>query len=113
MNAAKSAALAAGHFLGTNRNIDIQTGAVQDRDVKLKADEQSEAIILNSLSSMAPYPVLAEEGGEYGDLSQDSFMWIVDPLDGTVNYSRGINLCCVSIALYQGWKPILGVVYDF
>ena len=40
-------------------------------------------------------------------------MWIVDPLDGSLNYSRGIPLCCVSIGLWDGNRPVLGVIYDF
>ena len=40
-------------------------------------------------------------------------LWVVDPLDGTANYSRNIPLCCVSIAMLLDAKPVLGVVYDF
>ncbi|EAI7420024.1 inositol monophosphatase, partial [Campylobacter jejuni] len=39
--------------------------------------------------------------------------WIVDPLDGSLNFSQDIPICCVSVALYKGNEPILGVVYDF
>ncbi len=45
---------------------------------------------------------------------KDSLRWIVDPLDGTVNFYYGlIDLCCISIALWDGNKPILGVVSRF
>jgi myo-inositol-1(or 4)-monophosphatase len=40
-------------------------------------------------------------------------LWVVDPLDGTANYSRNIPLCCVSIAMLSDAKPVLGVIYDF
>ena len=40
-------------------------------------------------------------------------LWVVDPLDGTANYSRNISLCCVSIAMLSDTKPVLGVIYDF
>ena len=40
-------------------------------------------------------------------------LWVVDPLDGTANYSRNIPLCCVSIALLSETKPVMGVIYDF
>ena len=40
-------------------------------------------------------------------------LWVVDPLDGTANYSRNIPLCCVSIAILSDTKPVLGVIYDF
>ena len=39
-------------------------------------------------------------------------LWVVDPLDGTANYSRNIPLCCVSIAMLSDAKPVLGVIYD-
>ena len=48
-------------------------------------------------------------------LSKESYknLWVVDPLDGTANYSRNIPLCCVSIAILSDAKPVLGVIYDF
>ena len=82
------------------------------RDIKLQVDRDAEARILQILSE-SEYPVLAEESGEQGDLTSDSPCWIVDPLDGTMNYKHGLPLCCVSIALSQGNDPILGVIDDF
>ena len=38
---------------------------------------------------------------------------VVDPLDGTANFSRNIPICCISIALIEKFKPVLGVIYDF
>ncbi|MGD9971485.1 MAG: inositol monophosphatase [Desulfatirhabdiaceae bacterium] len=113
IEAARCAALAAGHFLAVNRDLAHQAAGSAARDVKLKADQEAEAIILNILSRLAPHPVLAEEAGQLGDLSEKAPIWIVDPLDGTVNYSRGMDLCCISIALYEDWTPLMGVVYDF
>ena len=43
----------------------------------------------------------------------DRIFWVVDPLDGTANFSRDIPICCVSIALVEKLKPIMGVIYDF
>ena len=45
--------------------------------------------------------------------SEDGLLWVVDPLDGTSNYFRGIDQCCVSIALMQNESSLLGVVYNF
>jgi len=108
---AKHAATAAGQRLQ-----EIRRDAVLDtsgRDVKHQADLESEAKILEILTEASPYPVLAEESGEQGVTHEDSPVWIIDPLDGTLNYSRGVALCCVSIALWQRNEPILGVVNDF
>jgi len=83
------------------------------RDIKLQADRDSEAAILAVLDS-TPWPRLAEESGEHGAVAQgDTPYWVVDPLDGTVNFSRGIPFCSVSVALCIGDRPLLGVVTDF
>ena len=40
------------------------------------------------------------------------YLWVIDPIDGTANYSRGIDECAISVALVQGKEPLLGVVYN-
>jgi len=78
-------------------------------DVKLQDDRDAEEVLAES-----GLPVLAEESGDGGaPIAQDAVHWVVDPLDGTVNYSRGIAYCCVSVALSAGGAPVLGVVNDF
>ena len=82
-------------------------------DVKLQDDRDAEAAVLQVLAESG-LPVLAEESGDGGaPIAQDAVHWVVDPLDGTVNYSRGIAYCCVSVALSAGGAPVLGVVNDF
>jgi len=110
---AKSAALTAGHYLYSNRYQKQQINDSVRRDVKLQIDKESESIITDILLSSDSYPILAEESGMTGVASETSPVWVVDPLDGTLNYSKGMDLCCVSIALYNGLTPILGVIYDF
>jgi myo-inositol-1(or 4)-monophosphatase len=82
------------------------------KDIKLNADRHAEEIILKKLESSG-LPILTEEAGEQGLLEDKAPFWIVDPLDGTFNYHRGIGLCCVSIALWLGNSPLLGVINDF
>jgi myo-inositol-1(or 4)-monophosphatase len=92
---------------------DKQTVLMEDvKDIKLQADRDAEARILDMLRE-SPYPVLAEDSGEHGALAGDEPFWVVDPLDGTLNFSRGLPICCVSIALSVGDAPFLGVIYDF
>lgn len=82
-------------------------------DIKLQADVESEQLIRSQLAATG-YPVIGEEGG--GDsnlLNGNEPYWVVDPLDGTFNYSRGNPATCVSIGLMRGETPVLGVVYDF
>ncbi|HEV8660580.1 MAG TPA: inositol monophosphatase family protein [Thermoanaerobaculia bacterium] len=81
------------------------------RDVKLAADRESERTILQILRSGSDWPVLSEESGWSGD-SRAPVRWIVDPLDGSMNYLRRIPFCCVSIALWQDDEPLLGVIHD-
>lgn len=82
------------------------------RDIKLQADRDAEAIILDVLMQSG-LPVIAEESGESGTHGDDTPTWIVDPLDGTMNFKHGIPLCCVSLALSLGGRPVLGVIDDF
>ena len=39
--------------------------------------------------------------------------WVIDPLDGTANYFRGLDQCCVSIALLDGSEALIGIIYNF
>ena len=85
---------------------------VDEHDIKLAADIQAEEIILKTLDESG-LPVLAEESGEHGAVRAAGPYWVVDPLDGTGNFSRGIPGCCVSIGLYSDKGPVLGVILDF
>ena len=109
---AKIATRDAGHQLIKNKNIINKILSSTDKDIKLKADISSEKIIKNIIETESNYPILAEESGLSTKNLPDIF-WVVDPLDGTANYSRDIPICCVSIALISGLKPVLGVIYDF
>jgi myo-inositol-1(or 4)-monophosphatase len=87
--------------------------AKTNHDVKLAGDETSESIILNVLTQERSYPILAEESGFHGTIEPEHPHWIVDPIDGSFNFYRGIPFGAISIALWQGDTPLLGVVYDF
>ncbi|MDB4779801.1 inositol monophosphatase [Akkermansiaceae bacterium] len=107
---AKQAALQAGLFLRQNQS-EISITKESGRDIKLNADVQSQKIILEVLENSA-FEVLSEEKPETWVDHGIDYYWIVDPLDGSLNYSRHIPLCCISIALWRENEPILGVVYD-
>jgi len=82
-------------------------------DIKLQADVDSETLIRERLLR-TKLPVIGEEiGGDAGLLDRGEPYWAVDPLDGTYNYLRGLPACCVSIGLWRGRRPVLGVIYDF
>ncbi len=108
---AESAAREAGRLLAgrTDRRVLVSEG----HDVKLELDRISEELICAKLARGSNFPILGEESGLSAALEPGCPFWIVDPLDGSLNFSQGIPLCCVSIALWCGNTPVLGVVYDF
>jgi len=110
---AKTAAKTAGNLLRELQRKPAHILNADGRDLKLHADRESEKVIIQGLKAASSYMILAEESGEHGSLDSDTAMWIVDPLDGTINFSRGMSLSCVSIALWRQNHPVLGVVYDF
>lgn len=87
-------------------------------DLVTKADGLSERLIISRLAKKFPgHKILAEEqycrdqaSGYSVNLSD--FTWVIDPLDGTTNYSHQFPVYCVSIALVQRDQVILGVVYN-
>lgn len=74
-----------------------------------RTDGDAEAAILAVLRDGSRFPVLSEEAGGTRDSGQG--LWIVDPLDGTTNFSRGLPLCAVAIALMRDRRVELGVIY--
>lgn len=74
-----------------------------------QTDRDAETIILDILASDSAYAILSEEAG--GARDSDAGLWVVDPLDGTTNFSRGIPLFAASIALMRGPSVVLGVIY--
>ena len=89
------------------------------RDVVTEADHLSEALILEAIRARFPDDaILAEETGEHRAIAGEAptsgrgRVWIVDPLDGTVNYANGIPMFCVSIGLVVDGVPVVGVVLD-
>lgn len=108
---AESTALLAGRHLKNKQSDWAKIVFEQGRDVKVKADKLAEEIILAQLKTATDFPILTEETGWHGERSQ--WTWIVDPLDGSFNYSQHIPFCCVAIALVKDGEPQLGVVYDF
>ena len=109
---AKQAAKESGKLLLDKRSQLNKNLESSSKDTKLLADIKSEKLINEILNSSSEYQILGEEGGKSDENLGDTY-WVVDPLDGTANYNRGIPICCVSIGLIKNMKPILGVIYDF
>ena len=102
--------------LRAHKRISQQTA----HDIKLELDERSQRMIERALRKSHPeIPILGEEG-VVGD-PDSPWRWVVDPIDGTVNFSRGLPHACISIALqsrhegarhWDDFSTELGVVYD-
>lgn len=87
-----------------------------EHDVVTEVDTLSEQLIISAIHDAFPRDsILAEESGRTDVVvgsPTDERVWIIDPLDGTVNYANGIPVFCVSVGLAVGGRPAIGVVYD-
>ena len=104
-----------------------QAGAIQhdryetDLDVRTKSasidlvtevDHACEALIVGTLTKQRPDDaILAEEGGGE-DRADAEWRWVIDPLDGTMNYAHGYPRFCVSIGIQHRGVPTVGIVFD-
>ena len=128
LDVAVKAARAAGALMEKNRHVPKKASEVTQHDIKLELDVKCQQLIEKKLASVFPkFSVLGEEG-ETGD-SGAEHRWVIDPIDGTVNFAYGIPHSCVSIALQEkvqsssgkgrarhsvtpdGYSTLLGVVY--
>ena len=111
LNAAENAARAAGKLLRENFQQQQRVKASAAHDIKLEIDVRAQELIGKLLLEEFPEHALYGEEGIVGDQSSDH-QWVVDPLDGTVNYFYGIPHFCVSIALRLQKEIVVGVIYD-
>jgi len=107
---AKRTAIEAGNYLLSRKDQNLAVHSDLGRDIKLEIDRETEGLIRDRLSSTG-ISILGEELGS--DNIQSQFKWIVDPLDGTSNYFRGLDQCCVSIALMDEEEVLVGIIFNF
>ena len=112
VNVMVKAARAAGNvLLRSMHKLDAINVVEKDRmDFASDVDDAAEKIIIKELRRAYPdYAILGEEGGAQGSSRS---VFVIDPLDGTSNYLRGLPHWCVSIALVEGGEVQHGVVFD-
>ena len=81
------------------------------QELVTEADTESEKEIIAAIRSAFPgHGVLSEECGRINTPSE--YRWIIDPLDGTVNFAHGVPIFCISIALAFNGEVVLGVVFN-
>ena len=76
-----------------------------------EADHAAEKAIIDVIKTEYPdHYILSEEAGEI--IQESSYKWIIDPIDGTINFSRGIPINCVSIGIEHNREVVMGAVYN-
>lgn len=110
---ATAAAASAAGLLASRRAAGCSLRIQTRRDVKIDADALLDRHLIRCLQRDTSLPILTEESGFVpGTGASRGYRWIVDPLDGSLNHSRGLPLSAVSIGLWRGITPVLGVVHD-
>ncbi|WP_204141760.1 inositol monophosphatase family protein [Halomicronema sp. CCY15110] len=114
LEVATEAALAAGAVLqtywGKLEHIE-QKG--RPGDLVTEADKAAEAVVLDVLTRHLPdHPILAEESGSLRAADESPFLWAIDPLDGTTNYTHQYPFSAVSIGLLIDGHPAVGAIFD-
>jgi len=129
LNVAVKAARSAGALMKRNFHEPKKINESTQHDLKLELDVQCQKLIEKKLAAAFPKVSVLGEEGDSGDASSAD-RWVIDPIDGTVNFAYGIPHSCVSIALQEkvqapkskaqsrhsvtpdGYSTVLGVVYD-
>ena len=108
---ATHAALEAGKLLRHNFGAEAVVDEASHHDIKLALDKESQELITAILLGEHPADALYGEEGLAGNQASER-QWIVDPIDGTVNFFYGIPHFCVSIALRVAGEIVVGVIHD-
>lgn len=113
-NIAIKAALDAGKILkegfGTSFEISSKEGK---NNLVTEYDKKSEALIIDTIKSNFPnHYFLAEESGASGITNSDEVQWIIDPLDGTVNFAHNLPIFSISIAAHKNNELLCGIIYQ-
>lgn len=112
LKTAIEAAQEAGKFLRESRtkrlNVERKSSSI---DLVTQVDKEAERLIIDIIQRRFPdHDILGEESGQSRNSS--SYRWIIDPLDGTINFTHGLPIYCVSIGIERNGETIAGVVYD-
>lgn len=111
LSLATHAALEAGKLLRSHFGKSAKVDEATHHDIKLALDKQSQELISNILLEKNPDDAIFGEEGISGNQSADR-QWIIDPIDGTVNFFYGIPHFCISIALRVKGEITVGVIHD-
>ncbi len=108
---AREAALTAGGFIRGHFGRELNVDAAEAHDIKLELDRRSQALIESIILEAFPDHAIYGEEGLRGDQNAAD-QWIIDPIDGTVNFFYGIPHFAISIAHRRDGVITTGVIYD-
>ncbi len=111
LNTAVTAAQAAAAVLADVWQTDAGVNSEEGKDIKTQADLAAEQCLLDALRPTG-LAILSEEQGADEGFSLDTGGWIIDPLDGTMNFTRDLPIHAVSVGLWREHQPVLGVIVD-
>lgn len=111
LDVAIKAAKKAGEILDHHFETALEHEHKEDKSIVTKADIESDEVVIAEIQKSFPdHQIHSEERGVVGDNSE--FVWAIDPLDGTMNFVRGIPIFSTSIALLKEDDPIVAVIYN-
>ena len=111
-NLAVAAAVAAGEKLKPHwGNISHQIKDGSDKEVVTELDRQTELFLAEKLEGLDDS--IGFRGEEFGVRRAGDPTWLVDPIDGTIHFIRGLPFCTTMISLIENGQVILGVIHDF
>ena len=97
-------------YFGKPKNVSIKNG--DPKNFVTEVDQKIEKQIRKLLQKKFPtHKIIGEELGSH-KLEKNDYIWIIDPIDGTVNFIHGLPLCCISIALWDSHGPLIAVVFS-
>lgn len=82
------------------------------QDIVTVADRAVESMLIERIGDAFPGDVVLGEEGGFTSSRRDAPLWVIDPIDGTANFARGMSLWCVSIGVMHGNEPVAGVIYN-
>ena len=109
------AARASGALMRRNWRAPKKVNAASQYDIKLDLDVRCQRLIESKLRTAFPHINMLAEEGDSGDVTLE-YRWVVDPIDGTINFAYGIPHAGVCVALQRrvkkGYETVIGVIYD-
>ena len=114
LETAVTAARAAGDLIRAHFGQSLTVQAEEAHDIKLELDVRAQELISGLLLKEFPsHRIIGEEGpAAETQVSSDQLVWVIDPIDGTVNFFYNVPHFCISIALQRGDRTLVGVVFD-